>query len=70
MTATTTSCPAHSTGGLTFPLWANQRRRRLAGMVLNSPWFDLQGAAWSRSTGAAVAQADGARQPMREIKRT
>ncbi len=63
---------AHSTGGLTFPLWANQRQpAQLAGMVLNSPWFDLQGAAWTRSAGASVALRRMAqRQPMREIKRT
>ncbi|ROR92970.1 alpha/beta hydrolase [Nocardioides aurantiacus] len=40
---------AHSTGGLITPLWLDRRRRRLgdvgpvAGLVLNSPWFDLQG---------------------------
>lgn len=40
---------AHSTGGLVTPLWLDRRRRRLgtvapvAGLVLNSPWFDLQG---------------------------
>ena len=39
---------AHSTGGLITPLWLDRRQRRgrlapLAGLVLNSPWFDLQG---------------------------
>jgi alpha-beta hydrolase superfamily lysophospholipase len=40
---------AHSTGGLILPLWLARRRARLgsaapiSGMVLNSPWFDLQG---------------------------
>jgi alpha-beta hydrolase superfamily lysophospholipase len=39
---------AHSTGGLIAPLYLDRRRRagRLApvtGLVLNSPWFDLQG---------------------------
>jgi alpha-beta hydrolase superfamily lysophospholipase len=39
---------AHSTGGLITPLWLDRRRRRgrlapIAGLVLNSPWFDLQG---------------------------
>lgn len=40
---------AHSTGGLIVPLWADHLRRndrdnhsKLAGMVLNSPWLDLQ----------------------------
>jgi alpha-beta hydrolase superfamily lysophospholipase len=40
---------AHSTGGLIAPLWLHRRRERtgsaapVAGLVLNSPWFDLQG---------------------------
>jgi alpha-beta hydrolase superfamily lysophospholipase len=39
---------AHSTGGLISALWLDRRRRRggvppIAGLVLNSPWFDLQG---------------------------
>jgi alpha-beta hydrolase superfamily lysophospholipase len=62
---------AHSTGGLTLPLWANHGQPdQLAGIVLNSPWFDLQGAAWTRSAGAAAALRRMARrQPMREIRR-
>jgi len=44
---------AHSTGGLVVPLWLDRRRRAgalapVAGMVLNSPWFDLQGSALQR----------------------
>jgi alpha-beta hydrolase superfamily lysophospholipase len=31
----------HSTGGLIGPLWATTRPGRLAAMVLNSPWLDL-----------------------------
>ncbi|WP_040525121.1 alpha/beta hydrolase [Gordonia effusa] len=41
---------AHSTGGLITPLWLNRlraqdpdRHARIAGQLLNSPWFDLQG---------------------------
>jgi len=40
---------AHSTGGLIVPLWLNRRRlagnpaARVAAVVLNSPWLDLQG---------------------------
>ena len=62
---------AHSTGGLTFALWADERQPdALAGMVLNSPWFDLHGSAWTRSP-AATAWLDrmGRRRPMREIPR-
>lgn len=39
---------AHSTGGLITPLWLDRRRRAervepVTALVLNSPWFDLQG---------------------------
>jgi alpha-beta hydrolase superfamily lysophospholipase len=62
---------AHSTGGLTLPLWANERRPSgLAAMVLNSPWFDLQGAAWMRTLAARAAlERIGSRQPRRVIPR-
>ncbi|MGH3361404.1 MAG: alpha/beta hydrolase [Nocardioides sp.] len=60
----------HSTGGLTVPLWVNARRRPLAGLVLNSPWFDMHGSALMRSVGARVAfDRLGVRQPMRVIPR-
>jgi alpha-beta hydrolase superfamily lysophospholipase len=41
---------AHSTGGLIVPLWLHRRRLAgtagpVAGVVLNSPWLDLQGGA-------------------------
>jgi alpha-beta hydrolase superfamily lysophospholipase len=44
---------AHSTGGLIVPLYLDRRRRDgrlapVAGVVLNSPWFDLQGKAVNR----------------------
>ncbi|MGK2874766.1 MAG: alpha/beta hydrolase [Nocardioides sp.] len=40
---------AHSTGGLTAPLWADARQpAELAGLFLNSPWLDLQGSAAAR----------------------
>lgn len=62
---------AHSTGGLTLPLWAHRRRPpELAGVVLNSPWFDLQGPTWMRTAGAAAAlRRLASRQPMRVIPR-
>lgn len=52
----------HSTGGLILPLWLTRLQRLpggtvgrgIAGLVLNSPWFDLQGAAWLRSVGTQV----------------
>ncbi|RAG87262.1 alpha/beta hydrolase [Streptacidiphilus pinicola] len=44
---------AHSTGGLVLPLWLDRRRAAgrvapVAGLVLNSPWFDLQGKPFQR----------------------
>ncbi|MRJ75408.1 alpha/beta fold hydrolase [Aeromicrobium sp. SMF47] len=49
----------HSTGGLIIPLWLDRLNRRpggskgagIAGVILNSPWFDLQGKAWMRTIG-------------------
>jgi len=55
---------AHSTGGLVVGLWAGDRRpAELAGVVLNSPWLDLQGSALVRAIGAPVIDALGARSP-------
>jgi alpha-beta hydrolase superfamily lysophospholipase len=53
----------HSTGGLVVALWLDRVRRRgdtarrhIAGLVLNSPWLDLQGPAILRAapTGAVI----------------
>jgi len=53
---------AHSTGGLIVPLWLDRMRRRgdiarrrIAGLVLNSPWLDLQGPALLRTAPAGLA---------------
>jgi alpha-beta hydrolase superfamily lysophospholipase len=57
---------AHSAGGLIVSLWLDRLRRRcltntmsVAGLVLNSPWLDLQGAAILRNpaTNAALRAA-------------
>lgn len=63
---------AHSTGGLTLPLWLDDRRpAELAAMFLNAPWLDMQGSAWLRNPAARVAINQlGARQPHRLIPRT
>ena len=53
---------AHSTGGLIVPLWLDRLNRRpggakgagISGVVLNSPWFDLQGKPWMRTVGTQV----------------
>ena len=61
---------AHSTGGLTLSLWADERRPpELAGLVLNSPWLDMHGHALMRTAGTAVVKQLGLRRPMRELRR-
>lgn len=50
---------AHSTGGLIVPLWLDRMNERpggverlgINGLILNSPWFDLQGSALVRELG-------------------
>jgi len=47
----------HSTGGLTAALYAQNRPRTFAGVVLNSPWIDLQGSALFRALTPPVMKA-------------
>lgn len=42
----------HSTGGLVTALWADRNPGRIAGLVLNSPWLELQGSAVLRHVSA------------------
>ncbi len=60
---------AHSTGGLTLSLWADEGAPHLKGVALNSPWLDMRGSVWLRTAGTAVVRGLGGRQPMREIPR-
>jgi alpha-beta hydrolase superfamily lysophospholipase len=60
----------HSTGGLTVPLWAQARGIDATGLVLNSPWLDLQGKAWIRLGLTPVVEQVAKRQPMRIVPRT
>lgn len=53
----------HSTGGLTASLWAAEHPERVQGVVLNSPWLDLQGSAMVRALGAPVIDALGGNRP-------
>src|SRR5690606_21127681 len=39
---------AHSTGGLVAALWTDRNPGRVTGLVLNSPWLELQGSATAR----------------------
>ena len=59
----------HSTGGLVTPLWAHDRQPALAGMVLNSPWLDLQGSLLLRTAGTKAIDQLGARRPFLTIPR-
>jgi alpha-beta hydrolase superfamily lysophospholipase len=59
----------HSTGGLTLPLWAHDRRTPAAGLVLNAPWFDLQGSTLMRVALTPVVHRVARHRPMRVIPR-
>jgi alpha-beta hydrolase superfamily lysophospholipase len=61
---------AHSTGGLVLPLWVKDRRPDVRGLVLNSPWFDLQGSLLERTVGTRVIKEIGSRRPMTVLPRT
>jgi alpha-beta hydrolase superfamily lysophospholipase len=53
----------HSTGGLVAALWTAARPDRVDGLVLNSPWLDLQGSALVRTLGSPLVEALGSRNP-------
>jgi alpha-beta hydrolase superfamily lysophospholipase len=53
----------HSTGGLTAALWAATHPERVRGVMLNSPWLDLQGSAMVRALGVPVIDALGGNRP-------
>ncbi|WP_460725800.1 alpha/beta hydrolase [Nocardia heshunensis] len=57
---------AHSTGGLVTSLWLNRLQaaggtaaQGITGLVLNSPWFDLQGPGYYRSVGTPLLEGLG-----------
>ena len=60
---------AHSTGGIITPLWLDRLRdkglRGVDGLVLNSPWFDLQGPAYYRHVGTVGIDLAGRLRGMR-----
>ncbi|MDD7465592.1 MAG: alpha/beta hydrolase [Actinomycetaceae bacterium] len=47
----------HSTGGLTATLWAHRHPGVLAGLILNSPWLELQGSIATRLAGQGAIDA-------------
>jgi alpha-beta hydrolase superfamily lysophospholipase len=58
----------HSTGGLIAALWAAHNADRLEGLILNSPWLDLQGSAIVRALGTPVIDRLGSRAPTSIIR--
>src|SRR5690606_17900048 len=60
---------AHSTGGLVMPLWLDRRRNPhpLAGLILNSPWLDLQGSSLDRTIGTFLVDLVGRIRPTMRI---
>lgn len=66
---------AHSTGGLVLPLWLDRLQRRadgtrgagVTGLILNSPWFDLQGPSFLRNVGTAAIDLIGRLCPKDEV---
>lgn len=66
---------AHSTGGLIVPLWLDRRRARgltapVAGLVLNSPWFDLQVTALYRGVLTQLLRVLARFQPFGHLKQS
>jgi alpha-beta hydrolase superfamily lysophospholipase len=64
---------AHSTGGLVMPLWLHRRRLAgtsdpVAGVVLNSPWLDLQGGWLLRGPGTRLVHLRAKSRPFSRIK--
>ena len=64
---------AHSTGGLILPLWLARRREAgrlapIAGLVLNSPWFDLQGKPVYRGPLTQALRVLSKTQPLRDLR--
>jgi alpha-beta hydrolase superfamily lysophospholipase len=60
---------AHSTGGLTVPLWVVDRRVEAAGLVLNAPWLDMHGDVLTRQLAMPLLHRVGARAARVEVPR-
>lgn len=63
---------AHSTGALTAALWAHRMRKHpwLSGMILNSPFFEINIAELVRKLGVAPLDIAGLFAPMRVLPKT
>jgi len=60
---------AHSTGGLTVPLWVAEHGVDADAIVLNAPWLDIHGTPVVRRLAMPAIQRLGALQPRRVIPR-
>ncbi|MFC6152509.1 alpha/beta hydrolase [Nocardioides yefusunii] len=60
----------HSTGGLIVPLWLHEHRPAVAGVVLNSPWLDMQGGWIMRNPATALIKQWGALRPRDVLPRS
>lgn len=61
---------AHSTGGLTVPLWLDAHRPRVAGVVLNSPWLDMHGGWLMRNPVTSLVKGWATVRPQDVLPRT
>lgn len=60
---------AHSTGGLTLPLWLHDRGHSVAGVFLNAPWIDMHGDTFTRLLAMPAIHGLGRFRPRHEIRR-
>ncbi len=58
---------AHSTGGLTAALWADRHPGVIAGLVLNSPWIDLQASSIVRAVAPTIIRSLASRVATRAL---
>ncbi|MGJ9402026.1 alpha/beta fold hydrolase [Arthrobacter sp. KK5.5] len=61
-------CVAHSTGGLIASLWADRNPGVLSGLVLNSPWLEMQGSWMVRNAAASLLDPVARRRPRTKLK--
>lgn len=54
----------HSTGGLTLTLWAHRHPHRAQGVILNSPWLELQLARFGREALTPILGFQARRHPL------
>lgn len=61
---------AHSTGGLTVPLWMHEHRPPVSGVVLNSPWLDMHGGWVMRNPGTFAIRQWASLRPLDTLPRS